>query len=152
MLKLWTDGGAYGADRHPDQPGAWAWIAESKGTERHANAGAETFATVSRMELLAVVEGLRWAHDHYPTTPLLVCSDSLGTIRVADGSLSPSDDYRLWEDFFYLRSLHHAGISFAWVKSHNGEVFNERADTMVRRSRAKLVHRLQQARAEGAYI
>lgn len=150
-MNIWTDGGSFPI--HPDEPGGWAFVAEERGKLVYQRSGAEIRSTPYRMELRAVVEGLRWAFERHPDERLVVITDSRDILKGAPlhGVARKADP--LWADFDFLREARgSAPISFAWTKGHNGERFNEAADKAATKARQRLVRQLQDGRREGAFI
>lgn len=133
QITIYTDGACKG---NPG-PGGWAAIL------KHASAtkeiiGSEESTTNNRMELQAVIEGLRALNQP--------CKVSLYTDSkyVKDGAESWLANWQrnnwktankkdvknkdLWIDLAEL--LHAHTVIFFWVKGHNGDPLNERADEL----------------------
>lgn len=138
MLKkvdLYTDGACSG---NPG-PGGWAAILIYKGTEREL-AGGEPETTNNRMELTAVVEGLRALKEPCSVT---IYSDSKYVVdalqkgwakswrsknwRRADGKPALNED--LWAQLLELLESGHSA-RYIWVKGHDGNELNERVDKL----------------------
>lgn len=134
-VELFTDGACSG---NPG-PGGWAYILRhpSSGATREAS-GAEPDTTNNRMELRAVIEGLRAL-----TQPGLVdlTSDSQYVLKGMKEWLDawkrrgwktadkkPVKNQDLWETLDELRSLHE--IRFHWIRGHNEHPENERCDQL----------------------
>ncbi|MFO0832910.1 MAG: ribonuclease HI [Phycisphaerales bacterium] len=134
-VELFTDGACSG---NPG-PGGWAFVlrhpATGKAIER---SGAEPDTTNNRMELMAVIEGLRAL-----TRPSLVdlTSDSQYVLnglkewmaqwkkrgwKTADKK--PVKNQDLWETLDALRENHE--IRFHWIRGHQGHAENERCDEL----------------------
>lgn len=134
-VELFTDGACSG---NPG-PGGWAYILRhpATGATREAS-GAEPDTTNNRMELRAVIEGLRAL-----TQPGLVdlTSDSQYVLKGMKEWLDawkrrgwktadkkPVKNQDLWETLDELRSLHE--IRFHWIRGHNEHPENERCDQL----------------------
>ncbi|MCC6950995.1 MAG: ribonuclease HI [Phycisphaerales bacterium] len=134
-VELFTDGACSG---NPG-PGGWAYILRhpSSGATREAS-GAEPDTTNNRMELRAVIEGLRAL-----TQPGLVdlTSDSQYVLKGMKEWLDawkrrgwktadkkPVKNQDLWETLDELRTLHE--IRFHWIRGHNEHPENERCDQL----------------------
>lgn len=134
-VELFTDGACSG---NPG-PGGWAYILRhpSSGATREAS-GAEPDTTNNRMELRAVIEGLRAL-----TQPGLVdlTSDSQYVLKGMKEWLDawkrrgwktadkkPVKNQDLWETLDELRSLHE--VRFHWIRGHNEHPENERCDQL----------------------
>jgi len=134
-VELFTDGACSG---NPG-PGGWAYILRhpTTGAAREAS-GAEPDTTNNRMELRAVIEGLRAL-----TQPSLVdlTSDSQYVLKGMKEWLDawkrrgwktadkkPVKNQGLWETLDELRALHE--IRFHWIRGHNEHPENERCDAL----------------------
>lgn len=108
--------------------GGWAWWVD----DEHWKMGAVEATTSNRMELTAVIEGLAWASEHLPDTPLLVVTDSLYVVNCIhngwyvrwreSGWLSSTNDRvrnrDLWEQFLIGWETHPAPVTFRHVRGH----------------------------------
>jgi ribonuclease HI len=143
-VQLFTDGACSG---NPG-PGGWAFIlrhpASGKELER---AGAELETTNNRMELIAVIEGLKAL-----TTPSRVelTSDSQYVLNGLKEWLSawkargwrtaskkPVKNEDLWRALDELASRHE--IQFHWIRGHRGHAENERCDQLAVAAREALI-------------
>ena len=135
---LYTDGACKG---NPG-PGGWAFVLQhpqsGKTLERF---GSEPDTTNNRMELLAVIEGLKTLTK--PSQVELV-SDSKyvlhgieewmpkwkknGWRRKEGKSFRPVKNSDLWQELDQLTSLHK--LTFQYIPGHSGHPFNERCDTL----------------------
>ncbi len=134
MVELWTDGACSG---NPG-PGGWAALLRWNGQEKELTGG-EAATTNNRMELTAVLEGLRAL-----TRPVevVVHTDSAYVQRAfSDGWLErwqrngwrtaakkPVENRDLWEALLEAASPHQ--IRFERVKGHAGVELNERVDVL----------------------
>jgi ribonuclease HI len=138
QIILYTDGACKG---NPG-PGGWAFVLQhpqsGKTLERF---GSETETTNNRMELLAVIEGLKTL-----TKPSCVeiVSDSKyvlqgiedwmpkwkknGWRRKEGNAWKPVKNVDLWQILDQLTSLHE--LTFRHVLGHSGHHFNERCDEL----------------------
>ena len=131
-INLYTDGACSG---NPG-PGGWAFILEYKNVQKEMS-GAEKFTTNNKMELLAVIEGLKVIKE-----PCIInlYSDSQYVIKsinewlsgwIAKGWKNSSGEVKnkeLWQLYVELAKQH--VIKGIWVKAHNGHILNERCDTL----------------------
>jgi ribonuclease HI len=135
---LYTDGACKG---NPG-PGGWAFVLQhpqsGKTLERF---GSEPETTNNRMELLAVIEGLKVL---IKPSQVEVVSDSKyvlqglaewmpkwkrnGWRRKEGNSFKPVKNVDLWQELDRLKSLH--GLTFRHVWGHSGHIFNERCDKL----------------------
>lgn len=123
-------------------PGGWAFVLVSKSTgKRIEKSGGEKHSTNNRMELTAVIEGLRYLEQ---PSHVLVASDSTYVLRGLsewiDGWAAknwrrwvrgqwvevPNND--LWQVLYELRQKHH--LEYKKVKAHSGHTENERCDAL----------------------
>lgn len=130
IINLYTDGAASG---NPG-PGGWGAILQCAGLEKEMSGG-YCLTTNNRMELLAVIEGLkaiRWDH-----ADVEVWSDSTYVVKaVTEGWLlnweakgfAKKKNEDLWREFLTLWRRHH--VTFHWVKGHAGHPQNERCDRL----------------------
>jgi len=135
---LYTDGACKG---NPG-PGGWAFVLQhpqsGKILERF---GSEPDTTNNRMELLAVIEGLKALTK---PSQVEVVSDSKyvlqgledwmpkwkrnGWRRREGNSWKPVKNVDLWQELDRLKSLHE--LTFQYVPGHSGHPFNERCDEL----------------------
>lgn len=136
VVEMWTDGACKG---NPG-PGGWgAWM-RSGGHERELFGG-EALTTNNRMELMAVIRGLRAL-----TKPCLV-TVHVDSSYVMNGmtkwlagwkrngwrtsAKKPVKNVELWQELEVEVSRH--TVKWEWVKGHSGDPGNERADALANR-------------------
>ena len=136
-VQLFTDGGCSG---NPG-PGGWAFILRHPGTGKEMEkSGAEDNTTNNRMELMAVIEGLKALKR---TCEIAIYTDSVYVQkgmtewihawrqrgwRTSDKKPVKNEDlWRILDD-----KLSHSGhdIHWHWVKGHSGDWGNEQADAL----------------------
>lgn len=131
--RLFTDGSCHG---NPG-PGGWAYLVVSEAGER-VGSGAEPATTNNRMELRAVIEGLRSVGD---PTEIEVWSDSRYVIdgmrswihswkkrgwKTADRQPVKNEDlWRALDD-----EAHRHRVHWHWVRGHDDHPENERCDRL----------------------
>jgi len=134
-VHLITDGACSG---NPG-PGGWAFILRDAGTgTEREQTGGETETTNNRMELTAVIMGLRGLEEG---TTVELYSDSQYVLKglkewMADWkrrgwrtvAKKPVKNRELWEELDGLASRHE--IRFHWVRGHNDHPDNDRADRL----------------------
>ncbi|MBQ9964892.1 MAG: ribonuclease HI [Clostridia bacterium] len=133
-VELFTDGACSG------NPGAGGWAAILRyGTHEKELCGGEKQTTNNRMELTAVIEGLKALNER---CEVLVTTDSQYVVngiekgwaaawkkngwRKADKK--PALNADLWDTLLNLTALH--AVSFHWVHGHQGHPENERCDAL----------------------
>ena len=128
-------------------PGGWGVVLQSRGHERELS-GSEPSTTNNRMELTALLEGLRALTR--PCRVHVLC-DSAYVVRAhTDGWLQrwqrngwrkadkkPVENRDLWEALLVAEEPHE--LHFELVKGHAGHELNERADALAVQARLDLV-------------
>lgn len=137
-VKLFTDGGCSG---NPG-PGGWAYILKHTATGKVSEqSGGDPATTNNRMELQAVIEGLKRLTRK---TAVCVVTDSgyvkngitqwmknwkrNNWMRKEGKKLVPVKNIELWKELDALVQQH--DVSFEWVKGHAGHPENERCDEL----------------------
>ncbi len=133
-VELFTDGACSG---NPG-PGGWGAILRYNGHEKELSGG-EAQTTNNRMELSAVIEGLKALKEPCEVT---LTSDSKyvcdaitkgwakswklrGWIK---GNKEPAKNPELWDELLSLLERHR--VTVVWVRGHNGHPENERCDQL----------------------
>ena len=142
VVELHTDGACSG---NPG-PGGWGAILIWGGHEKELS-GATHDTTNNRMELRAVIEGLNMLKKRCAVT---VYTDSQYVLKGAtewlhkwkrngwrNSARKPVENKDLWEALDIALQNHH--VKFIWVKGHNSDPLNERADELAVNARLKLV-------------
>ena len=140
-IHLYTDGSSRG---NPGL-GGWAYVALVDG-EVFEGSGAPAkgvLATNNQMELVAAIEGLRFAKEKYPDMDVLLFADSayvLGGLKgwldnwVRNGwrtsTKKPVENKELWETLYELRNFFGKKLQYKKVEGHAGDEYNERADVL----------------------
>ncbi len=135
-IDIFTDGACSG---NPG-PGGWGTILRYNGHEKELSGGAAD-TTNNRMELQAVIEGLKALSEPCAVT---IHSDSR---YVIDGvtqwmrgwknrgwkaaGRKPLKNAGLWQKLDAEIARHHS-VDWVWVKGHSGHPENERADELAR--------------------
>lgn len=132
-VELFTDGACKG---NPG-PGGWGALLRYKGKERELFGG-EAQTTNNRMELMAVIEGLKVLTRHCQvriTTDSQYVKNGMtqwlpnwkrNGWKTADKK--PVKNVDLWQALDQQVSAHQ--VEWAWVKGHAGHPENERADQL----------------------
>ncbi|MFP4382828.1 MAG: ribonuclease HI [Spirochaetia bacterium] len=145
-LTVYTDGGCFG---NPG-PGGWAFII-SGGPVRVVEYGAETDTTNNRMELTAVISGLRKILNEYGRgINVSLHTDSL---YVQKGITSWINNWKIngWKTagkkqvknkdlWIILDDLNSSmKINWYWVKGHGDDVQNNECDMLVKKAINELI-------------
>lgn len=134
QVELFTDGACSG---NPG-PGGWGALLRCKGKEKQLSGG-EKETTNNRMELTAVIEGLKALKmpcDVTLTTDSKYVADALlkGWAKSwkANGwkkkDKKPALNPDLWEELLKLYETHN--VTIVWVKGHAGHPENEICDSL----------------------
>ena len=138
ILKKHVDIYTDGACRGNPGPGGWGTILVYNGIEKEM-CGGEKETTNNRMELTAVIEGLRALREPcdvtlYSDSKYVIDALKLGWVyswkqknwRKSDGMKELNDD--LWKVLVEEYEKH--SVTLVWVKGHNGHSYNERCDKL----------------------
>ncbi len=132
-VEMWTDGACKG---NPGVGGWGAWM--RSGTHERELFGGEEVTTNNRMELTAVIEGLRALRGpsvvrlHVDSTYVMngLTKWMHGWKRNGwlTGDKKPVKNKELWQALDAEVARHH--VTWVWVKGHAGDPGNERADAL----------------------
>jgi ribonuclease HI len=135
-VNLYSDGSSLG------NPGAGGYCAilEYKGKERVVS-GSEADTTNNRMELKAVIEGIKALKE---PCEVHVTSDSSYVVKGINEWLAGwiKKDFKkvknpdLWQEYIEVSKIH--SVIATWVRGHNGHEENERCDTIARNEAEKI--------------
>ena len=133
-VTIYTDGACSG------NPGAGGWgtILVYKGREREMSGGAAE-TTNNRMELTAVIEGLKALKEACKVTVVTDSQYVANGINLGWAQSGKANGWRktdrkpalnpeLWDELLTLISKHE--VTIEWVKGHDGHPENERCDKM----------------------
>ena len=134
-VELFTDGACSG---NPG-PGGWGAILRWRGAEREL-CGGEAATTNNRMELMAVIEGLRalkrpcriavYTDSQYVQKGISEWLKGWKARGWKTADKKPVKNEDLWRALDEAASTHN--VSWHWVRGHAGHVENERADALAR--------------------
>jgi ribonuclease HI len=130
MIRIYTDGAALG---NPG-PGGFGIVLEYMGHRKEISRGYR-LTTNNRMELKAVIEGLRAIRK--PGIPVTIYSDSKYVVEAVQQkwvwnwvkkNFKDKKNEDLWMEYL---SLHDTYLpQFVWIKGHAGHPQNERCDQL----------------------
>ncbi len=137
-VELYTDGAC---SRNPG-PGGWAFILRDTKTRKElTGAGGERDSTNNRMELKAVIEGLKalkkqcrvslYSDSKYVLQGLqewMAGWKRKGWVRMEGKQKKPIKNIELWQELDVLAGQHK--LSYHHVRGHSGHIENERCDVM----------------------
>ncbi len=137
-IEIYTDGACKG---NPG-PGGWGVLLKAGGTEKEMFGG-EMATTNNRMELMAVIQALSALKRPCEVTLFLDSQYVLKGITEwlpgwkAKGwrtaSKQPVKNVELWQQLDALVQQGGHRIDWRWVRGHNGDPGNERADALANR-------------------
>ena len=141
VVEMFTDGACLG---NPG-PGGWAALLRFKGTEREV-AGGEKLTTNNRMEMMAVIEGLRsltrackvtvYTDSQYVQKGISEWIHSWKKRGWRTADKKPVKNADLWQMLDEARNGH--DVTWLWVRGHAGHVENERVDVLARNEAEKV--------------
>ncbi len=134
VIEMFTDGACSG---NPG-PGGWGTILRYNGHEKEL-CGGEAMTTNNRMEMIAVIEGLKALKEpcevHLTSDSQYVCNAiTKGWARSwkknnwIKSDKTKAKNPELWEELLTLLDRHKVVIN--WVRGHNGHPENERCDRL----------------------
>lgn len=119
-IKLYTDGACSG---NPG-PGGWAAIIIN-GDSIHKISGSDESTTNNRMEIIAVIEGLKMISE---VSEVEVITDSAYVVNTMTKGWKRNKNQDLWNELDTLISKHN--VKFTWVKGHASNQYNNECDKM----------------------
>lgn len=134
-VELFTDGACLG---NPG-PGGWAALLRYMGSEREL-AGGEALTTNNRMELKAVIEGMRaltrvcavtvFTDSQYVQKGITEWIHAWKKRGWKTADKKPVKNADLWQALDEARNGHN--VTWIWIKGHAGHAENERVDELAR--------------------
>ncbi len=122
---VYTDGSCKG------NPGPGGWCAlifkENQAKPDIVLRGGEAKTTNNRMEMLAVIEALRYMHEnHLQSSFITLYSDSNLVIKTLTEGWKRKANLDLWEELDQLNE--ELEVDYQWVRGHNKNRWNEECD------------------------
>lgn len=133
MIRMWTDGSC---PFNPG-PGGWGLVVVEDGEIVAKLHGGEAETTNNRMELMAVIEAMRFARRQFPGQPVEIISDSEYVVKGTTEWMAKwkSRGWRKggggiknlahWKE---IDQLYTPNMTLTWVRGHDGDEMNELAD------------------------
>ena len=150
----YTDGSA---DNCGDRSGGWAFVIEFSGFQIQ-KAGYTKDTTNNRMEIMAVLELLKYVKDNFndANNNLTVVSDSQYVVNSATDWIfkwekngwktktGPVQNFDLWKELIPL--IREMNPKFSWVKGHSGNSQNSLCDSLANKARTEEIKILRRAK------
>lgn len=138
MIEIYTDGSCL---KNPGGAGGYAAVILVNGKNTQEIVGGEPSTTNNRMEMMAVIEGLKifgsgTAICVYSDSKYVIEGFSRGYVKKwkknnwTTSSKTPVKNQDLWEVLDRIHSR--LTVSWTWVKGHAGDEWNERCDVLAR--------------------
>ena len=125
---IYTDGSCL---QNPGGASGWAFCVLENGEEWFM-AGGEESSTNNRMELVAIIEALNFVQG----CEYNIYTDSDLTLKCAKKEWKRKSNIDLWNIFDEISQKFK--LNWFWVKSHNGNKYNEMVDKMAK-NEAKII-------------
>ena len=129
-VKIYTDGSCF---PNPDGYGGWSFVVVDKGRVVHSENGSDFPTTNNRMELTAIYHAMLWAEGMKCT----IYSDSQYSVNtitewynswVKKNKLGGKANIDILKDL--MREYNNNNCDVEWVRGHDGNEFNEIADSL----------------------
>lgn len=124
-FQIYTDGSCIKKNIH-DSTGFGGWSFQCfLGNSDWRFSGGDFDTTNNRMELTAVIEALEFTHTE---KKVIIFTDSKYVIECARGIWTRKKNQDLWLRYDIVSKKR--SISWKWIKSHNGNEYNEIVDKL----------------------
>jgi len=140
-VTIYTDGACSG---NPG-PGGWGAVLIYNGTEKDI-CGGERATTNNRMELMAAIKSLEelkkpcnvdlYTDSNYVRNGIMTWIHDWKKRGWKTADKKPVKNVDLWQELDELSAKHR--VKWHWVKGHNGDPLNERADALARQGIVRL--------------
>lgn len=138
-IEIYTDGSSLG---NPG-PGGWGVVIVREDRTIGEIGGYEKDTTNNRMELMAVIEALKYMIEKHPKDSIIIHADStyvLGGVKTwihnwekngwKTANKKPVLNQDLWQELIAHVRDFKGELSWQKVKGHDGHIHNERADAI----------------------
>ena len=138
MVEIYTDGSA---DNKTKEGGFGYVVVRGDETVHKEWLGMFTSTTSARMEIMAVLDCLVWCKDNLGGEGVQIFCDNKYVVNTIDLGwyLNWKDEgwfgrknADLWSQFLALKPQLRFEFSIKWIKSHNGNKYNEMADDLAK--------------------
>jgi ribonuclease HI len=137
IIEIFTDGSSLG---NPG-PGGWGTVITIDGKTFHELGGFESHTTNNRMELMAVIEALKYINNEHQNGEIIIHADSAYVLGGVNGWIEnwEKNGWRtankkevmnqdLWKELISLIRAFGGNLKWQKVKGHSGHEHNDRAD------------------------
>jgi ribonuclease HI len=130
VIEIFTDGSCIG---NPG-PGGWAAVIlekDNKGIQKPITKlkGGQSETTNNRMEMIAVIEALRFIHENnLQIADIILHSDSNLIVKSLNEGWKRKANIDLWEEIDTLNE--ELSVEYVWVRGHNKNKWNEEVDRL----------------------
>jgi ribonuclease HI len=123
---IYTDGSCL---KNPEGPGGYAAVIFREGEIIQELSGGDALTTSNRMEIMAAIVGLRAVRD---PSVITLYSDSQYVIKTMTQGWKRMKNVDLWTRLDAAAKSH--CIAWTWIRGHNGNPGNVRADALANRA------------------
>jgi len=143
---IYTDGSCIG---NPG-PGGWAFLVIDSSSEKNKSAAKKIIhrsdfsyhTTNNRMEMVAILEALKFSQENFPKYLIELNSDSNLLVQSLNLGWKRKANQDLWQEIDkYRKDLQ---IKFFWVKAHATNQYNNLCDEYAQKASAKAAKLLQE--------
>jgi ribonuclease HI len=126
LVTVYADGSSLG---NPGN-GGWAYLIEEKGKAPIEGYGSQPNTTNNRMELTAVIEGIKAVKERFPNAQITVVTDSQYVVNTMTKGWQKKANQDLWQQLDAV--IGEAKPQWQWVKGHSQHPQNERCDQLAK--------------------
>lgn len=130
MYEIFSDGSCIG---NPG-PGGWASLIKKNNEPKPfiILKGKEIRTTNNRMEMIGVIEALRYIHENdLQLHDFKLYTDSNLIVQTINKGWKRKANLDLWEEMDKLNE--ELSVEFIWIRGHNKNKWNEKCDSIARR-------------------
>lgn len=125
-IVIYTDG----AYKSSTDQGGWAYVVMKNNIEIDYDFNGAKNTTNNRMEISGVLGALTWALLSVYTN-IKICTDSQYVFGTIKRNWKRNKNLELWKKIDeLLNKLSNKNITFEWIKGHDGNIGNNRADEL----------------------
>lgn len=146
MIELYTDGSGTNGG-----PTGWAWVAVENNQEIARGTSGNPQGTCNTAEMMAVIDGLKWARENAQDQLVTVCTDSAYIANCFNDKWYEGWFKRNWKNsrgkrvankehwLIMLDLVSDITPEFKHVPGHTGIKFNELADQLAKQARKEQI-------------